>query len=101
MRELAAVAKPAVAILGEAEAYTRALSPSASHYSSPTVFCCKVPTCAPSKPKREMECRFFLDVVITEFPAILQLLARKHKALLVSRYVLPLPELSLDAVDSV
>jgi hypothetical protein len=48
-----------------------------------------------------MERRFFLDVVITECPAILQLLARKDKALLVSRYVLPLPELSLDAVDSV
>jgi hypothetical protein len=31
-----------------------------------------------------MQCRFFLDVVITERPAILQLLARKHKALLVT-----------------
>jgi hypothetical protein len=48
-----------------------------------------------------MERRFFLNVVIAERPIILELLSCKDETLLARRYVLPVPDPSLDVVDGV
>ena len=51
--------------------------------------------------KHEMQCRFLLDVVVTQRTSVLQLLASENQALLVWRNALLILNFGLHVVDRV